>query len=189
MQLDHLDVRLVELLTLEPGTSNVQAAKMLGVARHTVQARLARLHDAGVIEGIVPRLDPEAFGYRQSALCRIEIDQRIGHESVMDDLERIPEVLDLYTVTGDFDISMRVVATSNADLQRVFDCIVHTPGVQRLTSSIVLKTRLQHRTLDVFRQSATVPEHDAAPSRDSDPASAPANAGDEQRSVLAARHR
>lgn len=152
MSLDDLDIRLIELLTLEPGMSNVQAAKRLGVARHTVQSRLARMHEDGVVEGIVPRVNPAAFGYRVTALCRIQIDQAAGHEHVLDDLERIPEVIDLSTVSGDFDISTRVVARSHKDLQRVFDVIGRTTGVMRLTSSIVLDARLQHRTLEIVRQ-------------------------------------
>ena len=163
MRLDDLDVRLIELLTLEPGTSNVQLAKSLGIARHTVQSRLVRLHEAGVIEGIVPRLDPEALGYHHAALCRIQIDQRAGHLGVMEALAEIPEMLDLYTVSGDFDISARVVARTNSDLQRVFDLVVHTPGVERLTSSIVLRTRLQHRTLDLLRQCAGDADEEPAP--------------------------
>lgn len=152
MAVDPLDYRLVELYTREPGTSIVQAAKRLGVARPTVQARLQRLHQAGVVEGIVPILDPSRFGYPITALCRVLIDQRHGHDSFMQDLARIPEVLDLYTVTGDFDVSMRIVARSNQDLQRVFDEIAAIPAVTRTTSSIVLRSHLQNRTLELFEK-------------------------------------
>lgn len=175
MTLDDLDVRLIELLTLEPGLSNVQVAKRLGVARHTVQARLTRLHETGVIEGIVPRLNPEAFGYGLAALCRLQIDQRVGHDAVMNDLVGIPEVTDLYTVSGDFDISMRVVATSNVDLQRVFDLVAHTAGVVRLTSSIILKPRLQHRTLDLIRRAGQTGDGEAGGGTDGSDGETPRN--------------
>lgn len=157
---DPLDYGIIELYTREPGTSIVQAAKTLGVARPTVQARIQRLQAKGALEGIVPVLEPASFGYPITALCRVLIDQRHGHDSFMADLARIPEVLDLYTVTGDFDVSMRIVAKSNQDLQRVFDEIASIPAVTRTTSAIVLKSHLQNRTIDLFRKACGVEDED-----------------------------
>ncbi|MBN6777677.1 Lrp/AsnC family transcriptional regulator [Pseudoclavibacter alba] len=152
MVVDALDYGIVELFSREPGTSMVQAAKQLGVARPTVQARLAKLQASGALTGIIPVLDPAEFGYPITAMCRVLIEQRLGHDAFLRDIATIPEVLDLYTITGDFDVSMRVVAKSNADLQRVFDEISAIPSVTRTTSAIVLHSHLQDRTLQLFER-------------------------------------
>lgn len=173
MAVDPLDHGIIELYTREPSTSVVQAARTLGVARPTVQARLQRLVASGALVGILPVLDPAHFGFPITAMCRVLIDQRAGHDSFMADLARIPEVLDLYTVTGDFDVSMRIVARSNQDLQRVFDEIASIPSVTRTTSAIVMTSHLQNRTLDLFRKACGVDDAAVGSPDDADRVASP----------------
>lgn len=160
MSIDRLDYRIVEYFSSHPRSSVAAAAKSLGVARQTVQARLDRLTAAGVVQGRESRLDPAGLGFPVAAICRAQIDQDIGHEAVLDRLREIPEVLDLFTVSGDFDLTMRVVARSNEDLQRVLDRIATTPAVRRTSSDVVLKSHLHGRTLPLFE---TATRDDAPP--------------------------
>ena len=101
------------------------------VARGTVQARLERLQERGVITGYGPDVDPAALGYEVTAFITLEIRQAGGHDPVAERLAAIPEVLEVHTITGAGDMLCRVVARSNADLQRVLDAIVSTEGVVR----------------------------------------------------------
>ncbi|KAB1655098.1 Lrp/AsnC family transcriptional regulator [Pseudoclavibacter chungangensis] len=150
MSIDRLDFRIVAFFSTHPRSSVAAAAKELGVARQTVQARLERLSAAGVVQGRESRLDPASLGYPVSAICRAQIDQRVGHEVVLARLREIPEVLDLYTVAGDFDLALRLVARSNEDLQRVLDHITTIPAVQRTSSEIVLRSHFHGRTLPLL---------------------------------------
>jgi DNA-binding Lrp family transcriptional regulator len=70
-----------------------------------------------------------------------------GHDPVSDQLAAIPEVLEVHTITGESDMLARVVARSNADLQRVIDLIVDVQGVVRTSSVIVLDTPVPYRVL------------------------------------------
>jgi len=148
---DALDYAIVKLFTDEPSISVVEAARRLGVARPTVQARLNRMHASGVIRRIEPTLDAAAFGYSVTAICHVEIDQDLGHATAYEWLEQIPEILDMYTTSGDSDIVVRIVARSNADLQRVFDMMMRTKVVKRTRSSVVLTTHFQNRTLPLLK--------------------------------------
>lgn len=150
MAIDRLDYRIVEYFSANPRSSVAAAAKSLGVVRQTVQARLDRLTAAGVVQGRESRLDPASLGFPVAAICRVQIDQVVGHEAVLDRLRGIPEVLDLYTVSGEFDLMVRVVARSNEDLQRVLDRVVSTPAVRRTSSEVVLKSHFHGRTLPLF---------------------------------------
>jgi DNA-binding Lrp family transcriptional regulator len=150
MNVDTLDYAIVKLYTEEPSTSVVEAARRLGVARPTVQARLNRMHASGVIRKIEPTLDAAAFGYPVTAICHVEIDQDLGHTTAYEWLQQIPEILDMYTTSGDSDIVVRIVARSNADLQRVFDTMMRTKVVKRTRSSVVLTTHFQNRTLPLL---------------------------------------
>src|SRR4029077_15250050 len=127
------------------------------VARGTVQARLERLQERGVITGYGPEVDPAALGYEVTAFITLEIRQAGGHDPVAERLAAIPEVLEGHTITGASDMLCRVVAYSNADLQRVLDAIVSTDGVVRSATVISLATQVPYRMLPLVRSDARLP--------------------------------
>ena len=122
--MDALDRKVIDLFAAEPRIGVLEASRRLGVARGTVQARLDKLASTGVITGWGPDLAPEALGYPVTAFLTLEIRQGAGHETVAAHLAEIPEVLEAFTITGAGDMWARVVARSNADLQRVIDQVL-----------------------------------------------------------------
>jgi DNA-binding Lrp family transcriptional regulator len=153
--IDPLDAALIELLAAEPRVGVLEASRRLGVARGTVQVRLDRLLDRGVITGFGPDVNPAALGYEVTAFITLEIRQVGGHDPVADRLGVIPEVLEVHTITGPGDMLCRVVARTNADLQRVLDKIVSTEGVVRSATMISLATQVRYRILDLVRAAAS----------------------------------
>ena len=153
--IDRLDAALIELLAAEPRVGVLEASRRLGVARGTVQARLDRLQDRGVITGYGPDVDPAALGYEVTAFITLEIRQVGGHDPVAERLAAIPEVLEVHTITGPGDLLCRVVARSNADLQRVIDAIVSADGVVRSSTVISLATQVPYRILYLVRAAAS----------------------------------
>jgi DNA-binding Lrp family transcriptional regulator len=151
---DDLDATLIRLLAAEPRIGVLEASRRLGVARGTVQARLNRLTDTGVITGWGPDLDPEALGFPVAAFLTLEIRQagadRGGHEAVARHLATIPEVLEAYTITGAGDMWCRVVARSNTDLQRVIDAVLADQGIVRSSTVIALATQVPYRVLPLL---------------------------------------
>ncbi len=150
-RVDRLDASLIELLAAEPKVGVLEASRRLRVARGTVQARLERLQDRGVITGYGPEVDPAALGYEVTAFITLEIRQAGGHDPVAERLAAIPEVLEVHTITGAGDMLCRLVARSNADLQRVLDAIVSTEGVVRSSTVISLATQVRYRVLPLVR--------------------------------------
>jgi DNA-binding Lrp family transcriptional regulator len=144
---DDLDRRLISLFADDPRIGVLEASRRLGVARGTTQARLDKLLDSGVIASWAPTLSPEAMGYPVTAFLTLEIRQEGGHETVGTHLATIPEVLEAHTVTGAADLLVRVVARSNADLQRVIDLVLAEPAIVRSSTTIALATQVAYRTL------------------------------------------
>ncbi|SEG45893.1 DNA-binding transcriptional regulator, Lrp family [Thermomonospora echinospora] len=151
MPIDELDGRVIELFTAEPRIGVLEASRRLGVARGTVQARLDRLARDGVIRGYGPQVDPGALGYGVTAFVTLQIRQPGGHDPVAERLAAIPEVIEAHTITGAGDMLCRIVARSNADLQRVIDLVVAVSGVERASSVISLATQIPFRTLPLVR--------------------------------------
>lgn len=155
--MDDLDATLVRLFADEPRIGVLQASRRLGVARGTVQARLDKLTERGVIAGWGPELDPEALGFPVTAFLTLEIRQagpvkEGGHETVARHLAAIPEVLEAFTITGAGDMWCRVVAESNNDLQRVIDRVLADPGIVRSSTVIALAKQVPYRVLPLLER-------------------------------------
>jgi DNA-binding Lrp family transcriptional regulator len=143
-ELDALDAQLLLLLSDEPRLGVLECSRRLGVARGTVQARLDRMVERGVLRGFPPQLDLAAMGYGLTAFAVIEIAQGRRGE-VTSRLTAIDEVCEVHATTGHGDLLVRLVARSNDDLQRVIDAVVAVPGVVRTSTSIALSTPVPPR--------------------------------------------
>src|SRR5437762_9774176 len=152
--IDTLDARLIALLAAQPRIGILECARRLGVARGTVQARLDRLTGRGVIRGYGPDIAPTALGYGVTAFVTLEIRQSRGHDPVAGHLATIPEVLEVHTISGAGDLLCRIVARSNADLQRVIDQLVAYHAVVRASTIIALAEQIPYRTLPLVRAAA-----------------------------------
>jgi DNA-binding Lrp family transcriptional regulator len=151
--IDPLDAALLALLAEEPRPGVLECSRRLGVARGTVQARLDRLRANGVIRSSAPQLDPAALGYPVTAFATLEIFQGQGTD-VRAHLASVPEVLELHTITGQGDMLCRIVARSNADLQRVIDRVVGFDGIVRASTAIALENPVPFRVLPLVEQAA-----------------------------------
>jgi len=156
--LDELDARLLLVLTDEPRLGVLECSRRLGVARGTVQARLDKLVARGVLGGFPPALDLAAMGYGLTAFAVVEIAQGFRSE-VSERLAAIPEVCEVHATTGAGDLLVRMVARSNADLQRVIDEVVDVAGVHRLASSIALSTPIPLRVRPLLEKLIDRPAH------------------------------
>ena len=154
-EIDVLDARLISLLYSEPRIGVLECSRRLGVARGTVQARLDRLSARGVIRGHGPDIDPAALGYGVTAFVTLEIRQRFGHDPVAAHLAEVPEVLEVHTITGSGDLLCRMVARSNADLQRVIDRVMSHDGIVRSSTIIALASQIPYRVMPLVRAAAS----------------------------------
>lgn len=154
MIVDDLDARLLDLFAAEPRIGVLEASRRLGVARGTVQARLDRMAREGIVTGYGPDVDPAALGYVVSAFVTLQIAQGAGHDAVAAHLAAIPEVLEAHTISGEADMMCRVVARSNADLQRVLDLVLADPTIRRSATTIALAAQIPHRVLPLLKAAA-----------------------------------
>ena len=103
MTIDRLDARLIAALRDSPRVGLLEIARRLGVARGTVQARLAKLEARGVITGYGPEVDPAAMGYGIQAFVLLELAQgRLDEARAA--LEAVPEVIEADAISGPQDL-------------------------------------------------------------------------------------
>lgn len=154
--LDDLDRRLLHCLAQSPRAGIMELARQLEVARGTVQARMEKLHQRGVVTGYGPDIDLRAIGYDVLAFVTLEIAQG-ALETVVAHLSTIPEVLEVHTTTGPGDLLCRVVAPTNADLQPLIGRMLATGGIERTTTQIALTEQIPHRVLPLVSSPPAAP--------------------------------
>ena len=137
--IDRLDAELLALLGEDPRTGVMDLAERLGVTRNTVQARLTRLTDSGVVTGHLPQVDLAAIGLAVSALLNVELSQGVL-DDVTAELAELPHVLEVHATTGGADLVVRLAAADNAQLLTLVQSIHAIPGVLRTTTVVLLTT-------------------------------------------------
>ncbi|MEM7338705.1 MAG: Lrp/AsnC family transcriptional regulator [Actinomycetota bacterium] len=137
--LDELDRILIGALVRNARAGTTELARLAGVSRSTVYARLDRLERTGAIMGYGPDVDPARAGYGVTAFCNLEISQH-SHHPVTSGLAAIAEVVEIHTITGPGDLLCRVVARSNDHLHQVLQQITGLDGVIRSQTQLALHT-------------------------------------------------
>ena len=150
---DATDARLLLALADDPRASVMALSQRLGLARNTVQARLARLESNGVLAPLDRRVRPEALGYRLTAYVTVQVVQR-GLADVSDALSRIPEVLAVTGLSGAADLLVEVVAIDADDLWRITEQVLAIPGVQRLDTALAMRKFVDRRLAPLLDRAA-----------------------------------
>ena len=137
--MDTLDRRLIALLREDARLSIAALAKSLGVARGTVQNRMARLEQDGTIVGYSVRLRPQVEEHRIRALMTVAVEgNRI--DAVIAALKGDPSVGALHSTNGRWDIVAELRADSLAAFDQALGRIRQLEGIASTETSLLLST-------------------------------------------------
>ena len=139
--LDELDRKLLGILQENGSLSNVELARRIQLSPPATHARVRRLEELGIIRQYATLLDREKLGY--DMLCFVHISLQLHQpqqvESVRAAIREMPEVLECYHVTGEYDYLLKVVIRNRKDLERfVIERLTPVPGIARIHTSLVL---------------------------------------------------
>jgi DNA-binding Lrp family transcriptional regulator len=134
------DAQLIALLRSNAREPTASLARKLGLARSTVQERIARLEREGTIKGYTVKLSEEPESRRLRAVVMISVDPKQA-ERVGAELKRIAEIRSLSTVSGSYDLFAAVEAETPVRMDAALDRIGRASGVARTISSIILSEK------------------------------------------------
>ena len=143
-QVDSVDARILRALTVDPRATVVALAESTGLARNTVHARLNRLETEGVLQSLERRIDPVALGYPMTAFIFVTVVQR-KLAPIAENLEGIPEVLEVYGLSGVTDLLVHIVARDADDLYRIAGRILDIDGVEKTTTGLAMRRLVDYR--------------------------------------------
>ncbi|HYD98323.1 MAG TPA: Lrp/AsnC family transcriptional regulator [Alphaproteobacteria bacterium] len=135
--LDETDRQLIALLRDNARLQTATLAKRLGVSRGTVQNRIARLLDGGVLLGFTVRLRSEAEGGTVRAITSLEI-RSSDHRPVVAALKRIPELTRIYSTNGRWDLVVEIQTADLPSLDRVLTEIRAIRAISNSETNVLL---------------------------------------------------
>ncbi len=134
------DADLVALLRANAREPTASLARKLGLARSTVQERIARLERDGTITGYTVKVSDETDARKLRAVVMISADPKQA-DRVTAELKKLPEVRTLSAVAGAYDLIATVESDTASRIDELLDRIGRAHGVARTVSSIVLSEK------------------------------------------------
>lgn len=135
--MDDLDHRLIAALRIDGRASLSKLAQMLGVSRGTVQNRLDRLIEAGVVLGFTVRLKSLPETNRIRAIMMVEVSGK-NTKRVAQALRGLPEVHMLYSTNGAFDLIAEIECANLGEFDRLLSDVRTIEGIERSETSLLL---------------------------------------------------
>ncbi|MDJ1158542.1 Lrp/AsnC family transcriptional regulator [Chelatococcus sp. SYSU_G07232] len=135
------DRRILNVVRREGRITNAALAERVGLAASPCLRRLKALEEDGLITGYRAELDRKALGYEVEAFAFVKLEQSEPgwRTRLIEALNRYPEVVACYAITGETDLVLRIV-TSDIETYGEFtmNALLTLPGVADVRSSFVL---------------------------------------------------
>lgn len=141
--LDEVDVQLLSLLQKDGRMTNADLAKSVGLSPPSVLQRVRTLEKLGLIRGYFALLDYERLGLRITALAMISLSlhQEQPIERFRKAVQAIPEVLECYHVSGEFDFLLKIVVKDIRSYEMLIrEKLSKIKGISQIRTSFVLST-------------------------------------------------
>ena len=143
MELDRFDHLILDALQKDGRISNVQLAARVNLSESACLRRVRSLEDEGYIDRYAALLNQNKAGLSGNVFVHIGLHREEQSElaAFEEAVKDIPEVMECYLMTGEFDYLLRVVVANMADFERLHkEALTRLPGVARVNSSVAIRT-------------------------------------------------
>lgn len=138
-EIDSLDVKILSALQEEARTPYLEIARKLIVSGGTIHQRVDKMKEAGIIKGSNISLDLQKLGYDVTVFLGIHLKSSKDLNLVIEELQALPEVVELFYTTGNFALLAKVVVKSMSEFHQFLVNKLQTiDGIQATESNISL---------------------------------------------------
>jgi Lrp/AsnC family leucine-responsive transcriptional regulator len=141
-KLDRYDRIILKTLQADGRASNVELSDKANLSPPQCYRRVKRLENDGIIRGYAAQVDPAAIGLDVVAFVSLNIDrEQFKHVRALEKaIKQFPEILECYTISGDFDYLLKVAAADLKSLSNFLtDRLMQVPGVSGVRSMVCLE--------------------------------------------------
>ena len=142
MNLDKFDLAILSVLREDARASLQDISSRVGLSTTPCWARIKKMENEGVIQGYTVRIDPAAVGYTETVIVQVTLENHNDDTLAAFGraLEAIPEVLEAYLISGDYDYHIRIAVRDTRDYERLLrERLYRIPGIRHSKSSFVLR--------------------------------------------------
>jgi Lrp/AsnC family transcriptional regulator, leucine-responsive regulatory protein len=141
-RLDEIDRRILRALQQDARLTTVQLAEKVGLSTTPCWNRLKRLETQGYIDGYIALINQEKLGLPETVIIEVTLDhhdeETLGRFGQV--LAELPEVIEAYLTTGDYDYLVKVAVESTAGYERFLrEKLYRIPGIRHSRSSFTLR--------------------------------------------------
>jgi Lrp/AsnC family leucine-responsive transcriptional regulator len=139
---DDIDRRIMRELRLDGRLSNTKLAEKVGLSTTPCWNRVRALEDAGVIEGYTALLSQQALGFPDTVIIEVTLDRHDDDifEKFGQALADLPEVMEAYLLTGEYDYLIKVAVAGTAGYEEFLRRKLYKlPGLRHSRSTFVLR--------------------------------------------------
>ncbi len=137
--LDELDEKILKLIVDNARIPFLEVARECGVSGAAIHQRVQKLTSLGIIKGSEFLLDVEKIGYETCAYIGIFLNSPNSYDPAVEQLSKIPEVVECYYTTGQYDLLIKVFARNNHDLLELIHNKIQPIGLSRTETLISFK--------------------------------------------------
>ena len=132
--MDSLDRAIIDVLRRDARASFADVGTEVGLSASAVKRRVDRLRADGAIRGFSVIVDQIALGWTTEAFVEVYCGDRTSPDVIRECVSRHPEVVAAYTVTGDADALLHLVAENMRHLEEALERIRREPEIQRASA-------------------------------------------------------
>jgi Lrp/AsnC family transcriptional regulator len=155
IEIDPIDRRILDVIQRDGSLSAADVASQVGLSTTTCWRRIQQLEQSGVIKQRVALLDRSKLGLDVVVFVQVRLSTQ-GRDAIAQFDQAIrdrPEVLDCYTLTGEWDFCLRIVTRDMKEYEAFFlDHLSKIPNVQSVNSSIAVTVIKESTVLPLSRE-------------------------------------
>ncbi|MGY0499766.1 Lrp/AsnC family transcriptional regulator [Nocardia sp. FBN12] len=140
---DTIDRRILAELLVHARASFQEIGSVVGLSAPAVKRRVDKMVASGQITGFTAQVNPAALGWTTEAYVEVYYRDNISPAELRRTLEPIPQVVGVWTIAGEADALVHVMATDMAEIEVTVERIRENARVGRTRSSLVMSRILE----------------------------------------------
>ncbi len=140
-ELDTIDLKILNLMQQDASLSTAELAERVGLSQSPCWRRIQRMREEGYIKSQVVIVDRLKLGYHMQMFAQMKMARLSDSERAdfVRAVQNIPEILECYTVFGEMDVMLKIIAPDVTWYQEfIFSTLLKLPGVQDVRSIVTL---------------------------------------------------
>lgn len=144
-RLDRLDKQILRLIAEDARIPFLEVARACNVSGAAIHQRIQKLTNAGILKGSQFIIDPEKIGYETCAYIGLNLKNPERFDAVVEELKKIPEVVECHYTTGDFDMFIKIYALNNHHLLNIIHDKLQPLGLSRSETIISFNSAIDRQ--------------------------------------------